>query len=99
MLATVVAFAGGKADASRRGRWEAAYLELILGANRKLDGKQALPTLFPISDLCCLRCKERKITSPLFYHELSPEFTLLYLNVLVGVKRTINLPNPHHRVK
>ncbi|XP_010233712.1 SWR1-complex protein 3 isoform X2 [Brachypodium distachyon] len=26
-----------QADASRRGRWEAAYLELILGANRKLD--------------------------------------------------------------
>lgn len=29
-----------KADASRKRRWEAAYVELLLGANQKLAGEK-----------------------------------------------------------
>jgi hypothetical protein len=31
---------GRKADVIRRGRWEAAYVELLLGANQKLAGEE-----------------------------------------------------------
>jgi hypothetical protein len=33
---------GRKADVSRRGRWEAAYLDLLLGANQRLTGEEPL---------------------------------------------------------
>jgi hypothetical protein len=50
----LTSYYGRKADVSRRGRWEAAYMELLLGANQKLAGEEPsfLGVVFSIKPSC-----------------------------------------------